>query len=412
MKKINIVETFSGIGAQHKALSNVYQPNEFEVVGISDWDINSVLSYAGIHYPNFQKDIEDPSENDLRVFFENNQLSRNGKDPSNFKVELNKENILIYKAFQITKNIGSIINSTDKFVKLIKEEGQIDIFTYSFPCQDLSSGGNFHGGGRGIKEGTRSGLLLEIEKIISSLHKMDEKENKWKPKVLLLENVIGMLGPNNKDDFFKWINLLESFGYATIWGKIDSSKFGLLQKRRRVFAVSILKEMVDDDFASGENLEQELLRLYSKRKKQTNNDVFDFENKYNDESMLCAIKDTPSRRRMIEVGPKITSDFKGPYFTVTTKQDRNPNLGSIEFKNDKHDPAGYGYTNRRYVTPRETYKLMGFTNNDYNKAKKALESYYESKITVREKMWMQAGNSIAVNVLEEIFKYIKEVMNE
>ena len=54
MKKIKIFECFAGIGAQHKALTNLKKLNklDFEVVGISEWYISAIIGYTLIHYNN------------------------------------------------------------------------------------------------------------------------------------------------------------------------------------------------------------------------------------------------------------------------------------------------------------------------------------------------------------------------
>ncbi len=79
--KIKMFETFSGIGAQHKALSNLKKNNvlDFEVVGTSDWDVYSVQSYAAIHYPNVNINIKKIRLNDLIFFLSSNSFSKNGK---------------------------------------------------------------------------------------------------------------------------------------------------------------------------------------------------------------------------------------------------------------------------------------------------------------------------------------------
>ena len=49
----------------------------------------------------------------------------------------------------------------------------------------------------------------------------------------------------------------------------------------------------------------------------------------------------------------------------------------------------------RRLTPRETWRLMGFTDEDFDKA---------SKVVSDTQLYKQAGNSIVVDVLEAIFK--------
>ena len=54
----------------------------------------------------------------------------------------------------------------------------------------------------------------------------------------------------------------------------------------------------------------------------------------------------------------------------------------------------------RKLTPRECWRLMGFSDNDFNKA---------AAVNSNTQLYAQAGNSIVVNVLEEIFKQMLEL---
>ena len=49
----------------------------------------------------------------------------------------------------------------------------------------------------------------------------------------------------------------------------------------------------------------------------------------------------------------------------------------------------------RKLTPKECWRLMGFDDADFDKAK---------KVNSNTQLYKQAGNSIVVNVVEEIFK--------
>ena len=57
----------------------------------------------------------------------------------------------------------------------------------------------------------------------------------------------------------------------------------------------------------------------------------------------------------------------------------------------------------RRLTPREYYRLMGFDDEDYEKA---------AKVNSNTQLYKQAGNSIVVDVLYYIFKYMIEVDNK
>ena len=167
---LRVFEAFAGYGSQSIALRNL--GIEYEVVAISEIDKYAIKAYEAIHGP--------------------------------------------------TNNLGDIckINPSD-----IPDH---DLFTYSFPCQDLSVAGKQ----AGLGEGTRSGLLYECEKIIEAK----------KPKYLLLENVKNLVGKKFKPRFEEWLSYLENLGYTNYWQVLNAKNYGVPQNRERIFVISILGE--------------------------------------------------------------------------------------------------------------------------------------------------------------------------
>lgn len=102
-----------------------------------------------------------------------------------------------------------------------------DLFTYSFPCQDISAAGLQKGFEKGA--GTRSGLLWECEKAIAAK----------RPRYLLMENVKALVSKKFKPMFLEWLMLLESYGYNNWWQVLNAKDYGVPQNRERVFCVSI-----------------------------------------------------------------------------------------------------------------------------------------------------------------------------
>lgn len=170
LDKLKVFEAFSGYGSQSIALRNLGIPHE--VVAISEIDKYAIKAYEAIHEP--------------------------------------------------TLNLGDISK-----IK-VEDIPQHDLFTYSFPCQDLSVAGKQ----AGLGKGTRSGLLYECEKIIEYC----------RPKYLLLENVKNLVGKKFKADFDKWLEYLEGLGYTNYWQVLNAKNYGVPQNRERVFVVSILGE--------------------------------------------------------------------------------------------------------------------------------------------------------------------------
>lgn len=170
---LRLIELFAGIGSQTQALTNIGIAHK--VVAISEIDKYAIQSYEAMH----------------------------GK----------------------ANNLGDI--------RKIEELPDADLWTYSFPCQDISVAGK----GAGIKEGTRSGLLFEVERL---LHVASEKGTL--PKYLLLENVKNLVSKKFKADFDKWLDFLAELGYTNYWKVLNAKDYGIPQNRERVFCVSIRGE--------------------------------------------------------------------------------------------------------------------------------------------------------------------------
>ena len=166
--RIRIFEAFAGIGCQRMAAEMLKVP--YEVVGISEIDKYAIQSYMAMH----------------------------GDTP----------------------NYGDITKMT--YIP------QCDIFTWSFPCTDLSKAGKR----AGLDIGTRSGLVYEVLRLL--------KATEFKPKVLIMENVPDLVQETFKAQFYEIQKELERLGYKNYTRVLNAKNYGIAQNRERVFMVSIL----------------------------------------------------------------------------------------------------------------------------------------------------------------------------
>ena len=181
-KPIRLIELFAGIGAQAKALENLGA--NFERYRAVEIDKYAVKSYNSIHGTNFDPmDITKIHAEDLAVI------------------------------------------DTDKYCY---------IMTYSFPCQDLSVAGKQSGMAKG--SGTRSGLLWEVERLLTEIY----RGGQGLPNCLLLENVPEVIGKKNIKHFAEWVKFLDELGYKSKWELLNAKDFGVPQNRNRCFMVSVL----------------------------------------------------------------------------------------------------------------------------------------------------------------------------
>ena len=108
-----------------------------------------------------------------------------------------------------------------------------DLFTYSFPCQDISSSGKQRGFEEGA--GTRSSLLWECKKAIEAK----------KPRFLMMENVKALVSAKFLPFLRQWQTWLHQQGYENFTQVLNASSYNVPQNRERVFMISILR--TDDE---------------------------------------------------------------------------------------------------------------------------------------------------------------------
>ncbi len=352
-----VIELFAGIGSQYKALKNINVP--VEVVGISEWDIDCLISYNHIHHTPTEVTLskEEIIENLKEFTFSNNTKS---------KCDINKLSEkklrLLYDAHINSKNLGSIVEL--KGVNM----PQHDLLTYSFPCQDLS----IQGKKKGLDAGERSSLLWQVGRILTELKELDKL-----PKYLLMENVPGIYSPQNTERFNDWKNMLKELGYTNYDFKLMATYFDVPQSRARVYMVSTLlghydvpkqvnfttktiKDILDPNEENWIDYTGYVPNPVVFRRSRNNIKKFDLVGRYKFET-LGRIYSTDG------VSPTLTTGIAGKVYID----------GKI-----------------RHLNGRECYKLMGFTDEDVDKVKQVFDETQLVK---------QAGNSIVVNVLEAIF---------
>ena len=206
----NIVELFSGIGSQARALKNI--GINITVQATCEWDIHAFIAYDAIHESNRNlPEVEILTKEQILGRLKNYTLSNNGKEPMTYAA-------LRSYSEDVLKRILSAIIRTHNLVDISHVNGgqmpdHTDIMTYSFPCQDLSNVGAFHGYNKGIDRdsGSRSSLLWQVGRILNEMKQAD----KALPRYLFMENVPTLLSGRHKDNFEQWIKELSYLSYIS-----------------------------------------------------------------------------------------------------------------------------------------------------------------------------------------------------
>ncbi len=367
-RKLRVFEAFAGIGAQASALERMNI--DYEIVGISEWFIDAIECYAAIHCPNTSIDVPEDIreiENYLNQF----TFSATSVKPSKLSILTEDQKRDLYRANKQTKNYGSITELKGS------DMPDTDLLVYSFPCQDLSTGGNRKGMKKG--SGTRSGLLWEIERILKEL-----AEQNRLPEYLLLENVKMILAPKNIDDLNQWLDFLNSIGYENNDCQIlNSLDFGIPQDRERAFIVSHLGSKLDIDDKIQEAQRERVYHISDFIKDDYTNPW------YKNEADLAQLNKTPSRDVMWKINGKEEINDETVVKTITTNMDRTYTSVLFRYSGTKGD------TYRR-LTMREAFLLMGFSTEEYERAASLGFSYRRLNKVI--------GNSIVVDVLQAVFE--------
>lgn len=282
-----------------------------------------------------------------------------------------------------------------------KKFKNLDLIVGGSPCQSFSMAGNRLGLGD-----TRGLLIFEFIRVI--------KESK--PKVFIFENVKGLL---TLDKGRVWNDIIlpkfKELGYTLYWQLLNSKDYGIPQSRTRLFLVGFRKKVkfnfpkpmelkfklvdfldkeFDDNFAVSEKAKRGILNEERMKKKYT---------QVNGEIALCQARCQQYNYR----GDFVTKEYLEKFIlsdklkkTVLRYGKPDPEIAKTLLSSSwkyhyasRDNYVSVSKSNIRRLTPRECLRLMGFSE--------------DFKMVVNNtQIYKQSGNSIVVNVLEELIKEI------
>lgn len=304
------------------------------------------------------------------------------------------------------------------------------LWSFGFPCQDVSIAGKQ----KGIGRGTRSGLFFEIMRLL------DEKEDD-KPEWIICENVKNLLSIEGGWGFFRVTSEMAARGYTVQWRLYNSKDYGVPQNRERVYIVGCL----------GKNGGGELLPV-ARKSEATLKQIFPGKQaeRVFEPTLACTLSANggglgakTGLYKFVDLSkgnPKITENAR----CLTARYDhglsnrKGESSGVVEVKNATKSgmlPARVGdgietaypssntrrgrvqpgrcntitthgtagvltdiYPVRiRKLTPKECWRLQGFTDEQFEKA---------VEVNSNTQLYKQAGNAVTVNVAEAIGKHI------
>lgn len=339
-----------------------------------------------------------------------------------------------YKTIHNTEGeieLHDIAQVTDDEIRAI---GHVDAICGGFPCQAFSIAGHRRG-----FEDTRGTLFFEVARFASIL----------KPKYLFLENVKGLLSHDKGNTFEVILSALDELGYDVEWQVLNSKDFGVPQNRERVFIIGHLRgERGRKVFPIGGNgatidCEQPKINKVGNIRKKGKSQSDDVVSVDSLAPTLCSTTTQKDSLKIFLAGNLPGSheqngrvyDPNGISPTLNTMQggDRQPKIRVREATKQGYAEAsvgdsvnlshpnpktrrgrvGEGVANTivtgdsqgvvtpnfriRKLTPRECWRLQGFPDWAFDKAQ---------EVNSNSQLYKQAGNSVTVNVIKEIARYL------
>ena len=360
--KIKIATVFSGIGAIEQALLKMDLPYEI-VFACDNGERELTNSYEQI--------ISYCKKNDFKM----EQINQYVKELYASTKKQNYMKISYFANYQIKEDKWF---EDIRFIDGNKFKDKVDLFVGGSPCQSFSIIGK-----RAGLEDARGTLFYEYARLIKEI----------RPKVFIYENVVGMLNHDNGNTWNVIKDIFNSLGYSIYYKVLNSIDYGIPQNRKRLFVVGFKNKINNFKFPNPINLSKTM---------------FDY---LEDSVNACHY-----------LGQKGFEFVTNPYYKARARVNRNiiqtqkanqqfnwngdfvfEELEKVQDNDQIMKRAYVGVWNNktgviRQLSHRECHRLMGFGD--------------EYKIVVPN-VWAyrQAGNSIVVNVLEEIVREILKVEN-
>lgn len=413
---MKFLDLFAGVGGFRRGMELAGH----ESVGFCEWDKFAVASYTSMH---------------LLADGQRSRLA--GMDLKARQKEILKEEYRNGEWY-----------SAD--VRLITADNvpRADCWCFGAPCQDFSIAGQRKGLG-----GDRSSLVREVFRVLGELKEED------RPEWLIYENVKGMLSSNRGFDFLVILLELDELGYDAEWEIFNTKNFGVPQNRERVYTVGHLrsrgrKQILPLKGADGED-SVEVVQI-GQRNRPGRENLNQYRTYSPDGVAPCLNKmDGGGREPHIPVQFGIDYNVSGEETEIANCLKARYDAGVSNFKHDRtavaipvltpdriekrqsgrrfkengeeaftltaqdrhgvalkaNDKEVYAVWYEKYncfiairkLTPRECFRLQGWTDDYFEKA---------AFVNSDSQLYKQAGNGVTVDVVQAIAVKLKESETE
>ena len=284
-----------------------------------------------------------------------------------------------YEAMCETKGLWT---ATDIRAVEPSELPEAGIYTFGFPCQSSSIAGRREG-----FADTRGTLFFEVMRLAKVR----------KPKYLIGENVAGLLSHDGGRTFEKIISTMAELGYSVEW-QVINSKYYVPQNRERVFIVGHSRKgrtrkifPIRETHKKADGVQEQPAQVKQIIGGGQGNRVYD-------SSGISVTLSSDGGGKGAKTGL-----YAIPVSTIDLKSEKSSTRRGIFKENYIGSLDTYCYQavlenmrmRIRKLTPKECFRLQGFPDEYFDKAK---------SVNSDSQLYKQAGNSVTVPVVYEIAK--------
>lgn len=381
IKKMKFIDFFAGVGGFRRGL----ELSGHKCVGFCEWDKFATASYTSMHL----------ITNKQREYLKTIDLKKRQKE-------------ILKDEYRNGEWYANDIRAVDS-----RSLPTADCWCFGAPCQDFSIAGK-----RAGLSGDRSSLIREIFRLL------EEQKEQDRPEWLIYENVKGMLSSNKGFDYLSILSEMDRLGYDIEWQNINSKWF-VPQNRERIYTIGHLRrfgsaKILPVEGTDGENSIQQLGNYMPTKTRENPNqgriysidEIYPRLNKMDgggrepSVSIKIVARLNPNRHTNTDIcginGISRTldtmHDTQKIAIPVLAKRTRRTGLNISEYCiwYEKEQC----YITIRKLTPKECFRLQGWTDDYFEKA---------AFVNSDSQLYKQAGNGVTVNVVYAIGKKIAEI---
>lgn len=266
-----------------------------------------------------------------------------------------------------------------------------DMITFGSPCQSFTRAGKLGGGSKGSN--TASAIMWEAIRIMKGTN----------PKWIIWENVPDAINKRHFSNFEEYMDELNDMGYNTYYELLNANDLGSAQKRKRLFAISIRKDIDTGSFKI--NKIEKAAKPLSDYLEKYSDDMLEVSDYIKENLILGTENGGHKIKNGTKLGYLIANEGDAVDVTYVTSKTRRGRVQkeSVQTIMRQATIATFQNDKLRYLTPLEYWRLQELPEELYEKVLECNFSQSEAYDVI--------GGAINQLHLKTIFTSLSEEFN-